>query len=196
MSTKNTLLKIEDLKVNINGNEILKGLNLEIKEGEIHALMGVNGAGKSTLVKTLAAHYDCEVTSGKVTFKKKDLLQMDVTTRANEGIFMSFQSPVEVAGVNNSYFLRTAMNAKRAYEGKDELDAMEFLKLVKEQHNCFSVTMKLYNNLYISENNQQNVAQFINYNTIIEKLSKDKNIEQKYRKKDGTLIKISIQPYS
>ena len=143
MSTKNTLLKIEDLKVSINENEILKGLNLEIKEGEIHALMGVNGAGKSTLVKTLAAHYDCEVTTGKVTFKKKDLLQMDVTTRANEGIFMSFQSPVEVAGVNNSYFLRTAMNAKRAYEGKEELDAMEFLKLVKEETNKFDIDRKL-----------------------------------------------------
>ena len=143
MSTKNTLLKIEDLKVSINENEILKGLNLEIKEGEIHALMGVNGAGKSTLVKTLAAHYDCEVVSGKITFKKKDLLQMDVTTRANEGIFMSFQSPVEVAGVNNSYFLRTAMNAKRAYEGKEGLDAMEFLKLVKEETNKFDIDRKL-----------------------------------------------------
>ena len=113
--SKEVLLKIEDLKVNINNNEILKGLNLEIKPGEIHALMGVNGAGKSTLVKTLAAHYDCEVTGGKVTFKNKDLLEMDVSTRANEGIFMSFQSPVEVPGVNNSYFLRTALNAKRAW---------------------------------------------------------------------------------
>ena len=143
MSTKNTLLKIEDLKVNINGNEILKGLNLEIKEGEIHALMGVNGAGKSTLVKTLAAHYDCEVTAGKVTFKKKDLLQMDVTTRANEGIFMSFQNPVEVAGVNNSYFLRTALNQKRVYEGLSELDTMEFLKLTKEQTAKFDIDKKL-----------------------------------------------------
>ena len=99
---KNIILKIEDLKVNINDKEILKGLDLEIKEGEIHALMGTNGAGKSTLVKTLSGHYDCVINDGKITYKNKDLLEMDVTQRANEGIFMSFQSPVEVSGVNNS----------------------------------------------------------------------------------------------
>ncbi len=140
---KNTLLKIEDLKVNINDKEILKGLNLEIKEGEIHALMGTNGAGKSTLVKTLSAHYDCVVTEGKITYKKKNLLYLDVTQRANEGIFMSFQSPVEVAGVNNSYFLKTAMNAKRAYAGLPEIDAMEFLKIVKEETGKFNIDRKL-----------------------------------------------------
>ena len=137
------LLKIEDLKVSINNNEILKGLNLEINPGEVHVLMGVNGAGKSTLVKTLAAHYDCDVNGGKITFKGKDLLEMDAADRANEGIFMSFQSPVEVSGVNNSYFLRTAMNAKRAYEGKEELDAMQFLKLVKEETNKYDIDRKL-----------------------------------------------------
>ncbi|MDD2887403.1 MAG: Fe-S cluster assembly ATPase SufC [Aliarcobacter sp.] len=140
---KNTLLKIEDLKVNINDKEILKGLNLEIKEGEIHALMGTNGAGKSTLVKTLSAHYDCIVTEGKITYKKKNLLDLDVTQRANEGIFMSFQSPIEVAGVNNSYFLKTAMNAKRAYAGLPEIDAMEFLKVVKEETGKFGIDRKL-----------------------------------------------------
>jgi Fe-S cluster assembly ATP-binding protein len=140
---KNTILKIENLKVNINDKEILKGLNLEIKEGEVHVLMGTNGAGKSTLVKTLSAHYDCIVTDGKITYKNKDLLEMDVSQRANEGIFMSFQSPIEVAGVNNSYFLKTAMNAKRAYTGLAEIDAMEFLKLVKEETGKFNIDRKL-----------------------------------------------------
>ena len=140
---KNTILKIENLKVNINDKEILKGLDLEIKEGEVHVLMGTNGAGKSTLVKTLSAHYDCIVTDGKITYKNKDLLEMDVSQRANEGIFMSFQSPIEVAGVNNSYFLKTAMNAKRAYAGLAEIDAMEFLKLVKEETGKFNIDRKL-----------------------------------------------------
>lgn len=140
---KNTILKIENLKVNINDKEILKGLDLEIKEGEVHVLMGTNGAGKSTLVKTLSAHYDCIVTDGKITYKNKDLLEMDVSQRANEGIFMSFQSPIEVAGVNNSYFLKTAMNAKRTYAGLAEIDAMEFLKLVKEETAKFNIDRKL-----------------------------------------------------
>ncbi len=140
---KDTLLKIEDLKVSINDKEILKGVNLEIKEGEVHALMGTNGAGKSTLVKALSAHYDCVVTEGKITYKKKNLLDLDVTQRANEGIFMSFQSPVEVAGVNNSYFLKTAMNAKRVYAGVPEIDAMEFLKLIKEETAKYNIDRKL-----------------------------------------------------
>ena len=140
---KNTILKIENLHVNINDREILKGLNLEIKPGEIHALMGTNGAGKSTLVKTLSAHYDCIVTEGKITYKNKDLLELDVSQRANEGIFMSFQSPIEVAVVNNSYFLKTAMNAKRTYTGLPEIDAMEFLKLVKEETGKFNIDRKL-----------------------------------------------------
>ena len=140
---KETILKIENLEVSINDNKILKGLNLEIKPGEIHALMGTNGAGKSTLVKTLSAHYDCIVTEGKITYKNKDLLELDVSQRANEGIFMSFQSPIEVAGVNNSYFLKTAMNAKRTYTGLPEIDAMEFLKLVKEETGKFNIDRKL-----------------------------------------------------
>ena len=140
---KNILLEVKNLHVNINENEILKGLDIEIKEGEIHALMGTNGAGKSTLVKTLSAHYDCNVTQGEITYKNKDLLQLDVATRANEGIFMSFQTPVEVPGVNNSYFLRTALNEKRIYNGENELDTMDFLKLTKEETTKFNIDRKL-----------------------------------------------------
>ena len=140
---KETILKIENLEVSINDNKILKGLNLEIKEGEVHALMGTNGAGKSTLVKALSAHYDCTVTNGAITYKKKNLLELDVAQRANEGIFMSFQSPVEVPGVNNSYFLKTAMNEKRKYQGLEEIDAMQFLKHVKEETAKFNIDRKL-----------------------------------------------------
>ena len=140
---KETILKIENLEVSINDNKILKGLNLEIKEGEVHALMGTNGAGKSTLVKALSAHYDCTVTNGAITYIKKNLLDLDVAQRANEGIFMSFQSPVEVPGVNNSYFLKTAINEKRKYQGLEEIDAMQFLKHVKEETAKFNIDRKL-----------------------------------------------------
>ena len=140
---KETILKIENLEVSINDNKILKCLNLEIKEGEVHALMGTNGAGKSTLVKALSAHYDCTVTNGAITYKKKNLLDLDVAQRANEGIFMSFQSPVEVPGVNNSYFLKTAINEKRKYQGLEEIDAMQFLKHVKEETAKFNIDRKL-----------------------------------------------------
>lgn len=137
------MLEIKDLKVTIGDKEILTGLNLDIKDGEVHALMGVNGAGKSTLVKTLSAHYDCVVNSGSITYKKKNLLDLDVSQRANEGIFMSFQNPVEVSGVNNSYFLKTAINEKRKSQGLDELDAVEFLKLIKEKTSEFDIDRKL-----------------------------------------------------
>ncbi len=137
------MLSIKDLSVKINENEILKELNLEIKEGEVHALMGVNGAGKSTLVKTLAAHYDCEVTNGSITYKGKDLLDLSADERANEGIFLSFQHPIEVPGVLNNYFLKTAINAKRKYHGDEELDAMEFLKLVKGETKAFDLDISL-----------------------------------------------------
>ncbi|MFA9374964.1 Fe-S cluster assembly ATPase SufC [Poseidonibacter sp.] len=137
------MLEIKDLKVTIGDKEILTGLNLDIKDGEVHALMGVNGAGKSTLVKTLSAHYDCVVNSGSITYKKKNLLDLDVSQRANEGIFMSFQNPVEVSGVNNSYFLKTAINEKRKSQGLEELDAVEFLKLIKEKTSKFDIDRKL-----------------------------------------------------
>lgn len=137
------MLDIKNLHVNINEKEILKGLDLTINEGEVHAIMGINGAGKSTLVKTLSAHYDCVVTNGTISYKRKDLLNLDVSQRANEGLFMSFQNPIEVPGVNNSYFLKTAVNEKRDYEGKEKFDAMEFLKYLKEEINKYELDMKL-----------------------------------------------------
>ena len=137
------MLNIKNLKVNIDNKEILKGLNLEINPGEVHVLMGQNGAGKSTLVKTLSDHYDCEVIDGKMFYKDKDLMELDVSQRAKEGIFLSFQNPVEVPGVNNSYFLRTAINEKRKHESKKELDAIEFLKYTKEELAKFDIDKKL-----------------------------------------------------
>lgn len=137
------MLEIKNLNVNIHDKAILKGLDLTINEGEIHAIMGVNGAGKSTLVKTLSNHYDCEVTSGKIDYKDKNLLEMDVETRANEGLYLSYQSPVEVAGVNNSYFLKSAINAKREYQGLEPLDAVAFMKLIREKTAPFNLDTKL-----------------------------------------------------
>jgi len=127
------MLKIENLSVEINDNQILKDFNLEIKDGEIHALMGVNGAGKSTLVKALSGHYDTNITSGTITYNGKDVRSLKPEDRANEGMFLSFQSPVEVPGVNNNYFLKTAVNAKRVYQGLEELDAREFMVYLKEK---------------------------------------------------------------
>ncbi|AXH14401.1 Fe-S cluster assembly ATPase SufC [Malaciobacter mytili] len=126
------MLKIKDLNVSISNKQILKDFNLEINEGEIHVIMGTNGVGKSTLVKTLSDHYDCEVHSGQIEFKGKDLLELDASQRANEGIFMSFQNPVEVHGVNNMYFLKTAVNEKRAYQNQEEVNSAQFLKEVKD----------------------------------------------------------------
>ncbi|QKF81347.1 Fe-S cluster assembly ATPase SufC [Halarcobacter ebronensis] len=137
------MLNIKNLKVNIDDKEILKGLDLEIKKGEVHVLMGQNGAGKSTLVKTLSDHYDCKVTQGELQYKDKNLLDLSVSDRANEGIFMSFQNPVEIPGVNNSYFLKTALNEKRKYNSEKELDAIEFLKLTKEELGKFGIDKKL-----------------------------------------------------
>jgi len=127
------MIKIKNLNVEINGKEILKDFSIEINDGEVHALMGVNGAGKSTLVKAISGHYDTNITSGSIIYNGKDITSLSPDKRANEGIFLSFQAPVEVAGVNNSYFLKTAVNAKRVYNGEKELDSMEFMKLLKSQ---------------------------------------------------------------
>jgi len=114
-------------------------LDLNIKPGEVHALMGTNGAGKSTLVKTLSDHFDCEVTEGNIEYKGKNLLDLDASQRANDGIFMSFQNPTEIPGVNNMYFLKTALNAKRAYLGEEEMNGAEFLKLVRKKTKEFGI---------------------------------------------------------
>jgi Fe-S cluster assembly ATP-binding protein len=125
------IMQIKDLKANIGNKEILKGLNLELEKGKVHAIMGPNGAGKSTLSKAITGHYDVTVTDGEVRYKGENILDLEPEERALRGIFLSFQNPVEVPGVNNAYFLRTALNAKREYEGKEPLSAPEFLKLLR-----------------------------------------------------------------
>jgi Fe-S cluster assembly ATP-binding protein len=137
------MLTIKDLHVQIENKTILNHLNLEIKPGEVHVVMGVNGAGKSTLVKTLANHYECEIMNGTIEYKNKNLLDLSVDERANEGIFLSFQNPVEVPGVNNSYFLKTALNEKRKYHNEEELDAMAFMKQVRQKIKAFDMDDKL-----------------------------------------------------
>ncbi len=128
----NTVMKINNLHARIGDKEILKGLGLELEEGKVHAIMGPNGAGKSTLSKAIVGHYDVEVTDGEIVYKGKDIVDMEPEERALEGIFLSFQNPVEIPGVNNAYFLRTAVNAKLAHEGKEELNAAQFLRKMKE----------------------------------------------------------------
>lgn len=127
------LLEVKNLTAGIDGNEILKGIDLQVNAGEVHAIMGPNGSGKSTLAQILAGREDYEVTSGSATFDGKDLLEMAPEVRACEGLFLAFQYPVEIPGVSNTYFLKAALNSVRKYRGEDELDAMEFLQLVKEK---------------------------------------------------------------
>ncbi len=126
-----TMMKIENLHAKIGDKEILRGIDLELLKGKVHAVMGPNGAGKSTLSKTIVGHPDVEVTEGKILYKGKNIVEMEPEERALEGIFMSFQHPVEIPGVNNAYFLRTALNAKRKHQGLKPLNAAEFLKLLK-----------------------------------------------------------------
>ena len=127
------MLSIKNLHVEIDGKEIIRGLDLEVKAGEVHAIMGPNGSGKSTLAHVLAGRPGYEVTKGEVRYEGANLLEMDPEERAREGVFLGFQYPVEIPGVNNTYFLKAALNAGRKHRGLDELDAMDFMKLVKKK---------------------------------------------------------------
>ena len=137
------MLDIKNLQVTVEGKQILKGINLHVNAGEVHAIMGPNGSGKSTLARALSGHPQYEVTSGAVTFDGKDLLEMDPDERAREGVFMAFQYPVEIAGVNNAYFLKAALNAKRKHYGLPELDAMEFMQLIKDKSKLLDIDQSM-----------------------------------------------------
>jgi Fe-S cluster assembly ATP-binding protein len=127
------MLKIENLHASIDGKKILKGINLEVGAGEVHAIMGPNGSGKSTLANVIAGRDGYEITAGSVTYKGKNLLEMSPEERAWEGVFLAFQYPVEIPGVNNVYLLKAGVNAKRKHMGLPELDAIDFMKIIKEK---------------------------------------------------------------
>ena len=131
--TKQPLLTVKNLHVAVDGNEILRGLDLELEAGKVHAIMGPNGSGKSTLAQVLAGHPAYEITAGKILYDGKDLLELDPEERAREGLFLAFQYPVEIKGITNSYFLRSAINALRKHRGQPELDAMDFLQLLEDK---------------------------------------------------------------
>jgi Fe-S cluster assembly ATP-binding protein len=139
------MLKIKNLHASVDGNEILRGIDLELGPGEVHASMGPNGSGKSTLARVLAGHEAYEVTAGEVLFNGKDLLEMDPEDRAREGVFMAFQYPVEIPGVSNTYFLKAALNAVRKHRGLPEMDAIEFLTLVRQKMKLVQMDESLLN---------------------------------------------------
>ncbi|WP_345741146.1 Fe-S cluster assembly ATPase SufC [Nitrosophilus kaiyonis] len=139
------MMEIKNLHAKIGEKEILKGVNLELQKGKVHTIMGPNGAGKSTLSKTIVGHYDVEVTNGDIIYKGESILDLTPEERALRGIFMSFQNPVEVPGVTNAYFLRTAVNAKREYEGKEPLNPAEFLKMAREYAKLLGMKPEMLN---------------------------------------------------
>lgn len=139
------MLKINNLKAKIEDKDILKGINLEVKAGEVHAIMGPNGSGKSTLASVLAGREDFEVTGGSVEYLGNDLLEMDPEERAREGIFLAFQYPVEIPGVSTTNFLKTAINQIRQHKGLDPLDAVSFLKTMKEKMKLVEIDQSLLN---------------------------------------------------
>ena len=139
------MLKIKNLHAEVENQQILRGINLEVKAGEVHAIMGPNGSGKSTLASVLAGREDYDVTEGSVEFLGKDILEMAPEDRAREGIFLAFQYPVEIPGVSSNNFLRTAINQIREYKGEEPLDAVHFLKLMKEKMSLVEIDQKLIN---------------------------------------------------
>ena len=139
------MLDIKDLRSRVAGNDILNGLSLSVKAGEVHAIMGPNGSGKSTLAQVVAGHEDYEVTGGSVTYKGRDLLELEPEERAREGLFLGFQYPVEIPGVNNAYLLKAALNARRKHDGLEEIDAFEFLKTAREKMAALGMDPKFLN---------------------------------------------------
>src|SRR6516225_6441724 len=137
------MLTIKNLHASVAGNEILRGIDLQIKAGEVHAIMGPNGSGKSTLAGVLAGREAYQVTEGQVLYEGKDLLDMDPEERAREGIFLAFQYPVEIPGVSNTYFLRAAINAIRKHRGQEELDAMDFMGLIRQKMKLLHIDEEL-----------------------------------------------------
>jgi Fe-S cluster assembly ATP-binding protein len=139
------MLQIKNLHAAVEGKEILRGIDLEVRSGEVHAIMGPNGSGKSTLARVLAGQDTYEVTAGEVLYEGKDLLDMDPEERAREGVFMAFQYPVEIPGVSNTYFLKAALNALRKHRGLPEVDAVDFLKLVRRKMKLVHMDESLLN---------------------------------------------------
>jgi Fe-S cluster assembly ATP-binding protein len=140
-----SLLEIRNLHVDVAGHEILKGINLSVNAGEVHSIMGPNGSGKSTLAQVLSRREAYQVTAGEILFNGKDLLAMKPEEAACEGVFMAFQYPVEIPGIGNAYFLRSALNAMRKYRGEDEIDAMDFIPLYREKLKLLEMDEKLMN---------------------------------------------------